>query len=302
MSLFARGHPHLRPSLQTALFVALAVLALFHVANLVTSNAGRGDTQRPTCVQLLIGFVTNFFDTLGIGNFAPTTAAYRFLRIVPDALIPGTMNVGHTLPVVAMAYVFIGVVAVDATTLVVMIAAAILGSWLGAGVVTRLPRRAIQVGMGIAMLTAAALFTMAHVDAIPVGGEALALDPTGLTIAAVCVAAFGALQTIGIGLYAPCMILVALLGMNPKAAFPIMMGACAFLMPVASARFIRRDKYHHRAALGLTLGGLPAVFLAAYVVKSLPIAGLRWLVIVVSAYTGMTMLLARGDDDRALEM
>ena len=236
-------------------------------------------------------------DTRGIANFAPTTAAYRFLRVVPDAWIPGTMNVRHTLPVVAMAFVFIGVVEVESTTLCVMIASAILGSWLGAGVVTRLPRRAIQIGMGIALLAAEVLFTMAHFDAFPVGGDALALDAAELTIAALCVAAFGALQTIGIGLYAPCMILVALLGMNPKAAFPIMMGACAFLMPVASARFIRREKYHHRAALGLTVGGLPAVFLAAYVVKSLPLTGVRWLVIVISAYAGIMMLLARSSDD-----
>ena len=285
--------------MQTALFVVLALLALFHVLNLVRSQPAAGVSSRPTLAHSCIGFVTNFFDTLGIGNFAPTAAAYRFLRIVPDALIPGTMNVGHTLPVIAMAFVFIGIVQVDVATLVVMIAAAVLGSWFGAGVVTRLPRRTIQVGMGFAMLVAAGLFVMAHYEAFPVGGDALQLHGVALVVAAVCVAGFGALQTIGIGLYAPCMILVALLGMNPKAAFPIMMGACAFLMPVASARFVRHQKYDRRAALGLTLGGLPAVFLAAYVVQSLPLTTVRWLVIVVSIYAGMSMLLARGGEGPA---
>ncbi|MFT4515659.1 MAG: putative membrane protein YfcA [Planctomycetota bacterium] len=281
---------------ETVLFALLGAFALVHARNLAQRR--QGIAQRPTYLQVLIGFATNFFDTLGIGNFAPTTAAYRIWRVVPDALIPGTMNVGHTLPVVAMAFIFIGVIEVDATTLVTMIAAAILGSWLGAGVVTRLPQRAIQVGMGLAMLTAAALFMMAHFEAFPVGGDALALSGGELAIACVSVALFGALQTIGIGLYAPCMILVALLGMNPKAAFPIMMGACAFLMPVASARFIHRDKYDHKAALGLTFGGLPAVFLAAYVVVSLPLTSVRWLVIVVSGYAGISMLLARGGSSR----
>ena len=287
--------------MQIALFVVLAVLALWHVVNLVGRKPAGDGTRRPTSVQLCIGCVTNFFDTLGIGNFAPTTAAYRFLRVVPDALIPGTMNVGHTLPVVAMAFIFIGVVEVGATTLVVMIASAVLGSWLGAGIVTGLPRRAIQIGMGVAMLTAAALFTIAQFEAFPVGGDALQLGGVDLVVAAVSVAAFGALQTIGIGLYAPCMILVALLGMNPKAAFPIMMGACAFLMPVASARFIRRHKYDHQAALGLTIGGLPAVFLAAYVVVSLPHTTVRWLVIVVSFYAGCSLLLSRAGDGRAVK-
>lgn len=280
--------------MQTTLFVILAAFALLHIRNLFARAAPGSSGQAPTPAHTAIGFVTNFFDTLGIGNFAPTTAAYRTWRLVPDDLIPGTMNVGHTLPVVAMAFVFIGAVDVEPTTLVVMITAAILGSWLGAGIVTRLPRRTIQVGMGVAMLIAALLFTMTQFDAFPVGGEALGLQPAELTFAAIAVAAFGALQTIGIGLYAPCMILVALLGMNPQAAFPIMMGACAFLMPVASARFIRSARYHHRAAIGLTLGGLPAVFVAAYLVVSLPLTALRWLVIAVSAYAGISMLLARG--------
>jgi len=284
--------------MQTALFMVLAALALWHTSNLVAGKSAQAAAHRPTWIQLLIGGITNFFDTLGIGNFAPTTAAYRFLRVVPDAQIPGTMNVGHTLPVVAMAFLFIGAVEVETVTLLTLISAAVLGSWFGAGIVTHLPRRTIQVGMGIAMLIAAGLFVMAHFDAFPVGGDALGLDTSKLIVAAICIAAFGALQTIGIGLYAPCMILVALLGMNPTAAFPIMMGACAFLMPVASSRFLRSNKLDYRAALGLTLGGIPAVFLAFYIVKSLPLTGVRWLVIAASTYSGIAMLLSRGGADR----
>ena len=104
-------------------------------------------------------------------------------------------------------------------------------------------------------------------------------------------------MTLGIGLYAPCMILVALLGMNPIAAFPIMMGSCAFLMPVGAARFIRKESYSLAPAIGLALGGLPAVFLAAFIVKSLPMTTLRWLVVAVVTYTAAAMLTsARGEN------
>jgi uncharacterized membrane protein YfcA len=172
-----------------------------------------------------------------------------------------------------------------------------VGSWFGAGVVANWPRRNIQIGMGLALLAAAAFFTLKNIDAMratPVfpGGTALELNG-GLLIAGIAGMLFlGALMTLGIGLYAPCMVLVALLGMNPKAAFPIMMGACAFLMPVASARFVKERKYNIRAALGLLIGGVPGVLFAYYIVKEMDIKIMLWLVVVVVTYTGFTMLRA----------
>jgi hypothetical protein len=100
------------------------------------------------------------------------------------------------------------------------------------------------------------------------------------------------MMTLGVGLYAPCMILVTLLGMNAKAAFPIMMGSCAFLMPIAGLRFVERRAYAPRVALGLTLGGIPAVLVAAFVVKSLPLDAVRVLVLIVAAHTALSLLRA----------
>jgi len=117
-----------------------------------------------------------------------------------------------------------------------------------------------------------------------------------LIFAIACNFMLGSLMTLGIGLYAPCMIVVCLLGMNPKAAFPIMMGSCAFLMPVASARFVRERAFDVRAALGLLLGGIPAVLIAAFLVKSLPLTAVRWLVVVVVIYTAVTLLMAARRD------
>jgi uncharacterized membrane protein YfcA len=286
--------------LKVALFILLGLFAAGYATIWITTQirskatAGPGDpaagTPRPGWTQTAIGFVTNFFDTLGIGSFAPTTSIYKLLRLVPDELIPGTMNVGHTLPVVVQAFIYISIIDVEPLTLSLMIAASILGAWLGAGIVSGLPRRPIQIAMGIALIVAAALMAMTQFNLFPLGGEDLGL--TGALLAAAMVGNFalGAFNTIGIGLYAPCMIMISLLGMNPQTAFPIMMGSCAFLMPVGSARFVRKRKFSLRPAIGLTLGGIPAVLLAAFIVKSLPLGALRWLVVVVVAYTAVMML------------
>jgi len=240
--------------------------------------------------DIAIGFVTNFFDALGIGNFAPTTAAFKLLKRMPDEEIPGTLNAGHTLPVLVEAFIFIAAVAVDFTTLLGMIVASVVGAWFGAGIVARLPRRAVQIGMGVALSIAAVLFMAANLHWMPSGGESLGLSGGALIFAIGVNCVLGALMTLGIGLYAPCLILISLLGMNPLAGFPIMMGSCALLMPVAGIRFIRACRYNLRASIALSLGGVPGVLIAAYVVKSLPLIWLRWLVVVVVAYAALTML------------
>jgi len=244
----------------------------------------------PKPFQLVIGFVTNFFDTLGIGSFAPTTAVLRLFRIVPDEKIPGTLNIGHALPILTQALIFISVIEVDMTTLWLMISASVLGAWFGAGLVVNLPRRAIQFGMGGALLVAAALFTLSNLGLIPGGGTKVALTGLPLVIGVTGNFILGALMTLGIGLYAPCMILVSLLGMSPVVAFPIMMGSCAILMPAGNVRFLKSQAFDGRAALALTLGGIPAVLIAGMIVKSLPLEAIRWLVAVVVTYTSMTLL------------
>ena len=244
----------------------------------------------PTQGGLILGFVANFFDTLGIGSFAPTTSALRAWKMVPDQLIPGTLNVGYTIPTIVQAFIFTRSVPVDATTLIVLIAAAAIGAWLGAGVVVSLPKRKVQLGMGFALLGAAGLMLAGLLNLTPVGGDALGLTGGKLVIAAAANFGLGALMTLGIGLYGPCLIVISLMGMNPITAFPIMMGSCAFLMPVASARFIRENGFDVRATVGLLIGGIPAVLIAAYLVKSLPLTVVRWLVVVVVLYTAYGLL------------
>ena len=278
------------PDAKTLLFLALGAVTLVYLVVWIRSVLRRPERPRPSPLLLAIGFVTNFFDTLGIGSFAPTTSIFKLKRLVPDERIPGTLNVGHALPTITQAFIFIAIVEVEMVTLAGMIAASVAGAWLGAGLVAGWPRRRVQVGMGLALLAAASFFAMTNLGLFPSGGETLGLTSPLLWLGIAGNFVLGALMTLGIGLYAPCMILVALLGMNPKAAFPIMMGSCAFLMPIGSLRFVRRDSYALAAALGLAAGGIPAVFLAAFLVKSLPLTALRWLIFAVVVYTAAAML------------
>ena len=267
------------------LFIGLGLVLVVYVFAIA-----RGGFEMPTALQSAVGFVTAFFDTLGIGSFATTTSVYKLRKMAPVRLIPGTLNVGHTLPTIAQAFIYTRIVPVDSKTLILMIGAACLGAWLGVGVVVRWPRQQIQVGMGIALLVAAIVFVLQAEEWLPAGGATLGLTGARLWVGLVGNFILGTLMMLGIGLYAPCMILVSLLGMNPAAAFPIMMGSCAFLMPVSSVRFVRTRTYARRAALGLALGAVPGVLLAAFVFRSLSMVAVRWLVIVVVTYTSINML------------
>jgi uncharacterized membrane protein YfcA len=277
---------------KTILLAALVAITLIFSAFWAAAIRRQGSFSQaaPGWIRSAIGFIANFFDTLGISSFATTTTMLRLRGLVDDQVIPGTLNVGHFLPTVAQALIYITIVEVDFRTLVFLIAAAIAGSWLGAGIVAGMPRRAIQRGMGVALLIAAALLAAAALQLIPGGGDALALTDGKLILAVGINFVLGALMTLGIGLYAPCMIMVSLLGMSPAAAFPIMMGSCAFLMPTAGFQFVKKGKYDVRAAVGLALGGIPAVLIAAYIVRALPLDYLRWLVVVVVLYTATSLL------------
>lgn len=270
------------------LFIALGAFTVFLIAVWIRSKYRAPGV--PSIFELFLGLATNFFDTLGIGSFAPTTSVFKFRRMVPDEKIPGTLNVGHALPTLLEAFLFIAIVNVDVLTLILLMGASVIGAWFGAGVVARWPRRWVQVGMGIALVVAACYFLAQNLSLLPGGGTALILRGGGLWAGVFGSLILGALMTLGIGLYGPCMILVSLLGMDPKAAFPIMMGSCAFLMPVASARFIQAGSFSPRAALGLALGGLPGVLIAALIVKSLPLTAVRWLVVIAVIYAAFSML------------
>jgi uncharacterized membrane protein YfcA len=251
----------------------------------------RRDTGRwPSPIQLAIGFVTDFFDTLGIGSFATTTAAYKLFKVVRDEQLVGTMIVGHSLPVVAQALIFIAAVQIDPIVLGSLIAVSVLGGWVGAGISSRLPVRPIQITISIGLIAAATFMTMSQLGVFPAGGTALTLPVGKLIFALVVNFILGVLLMLGIGNYAPSLIIFSLLGMDPRAAFPIMMGSGALMAMAGGFRFIRAAKFDQRAALGLTLGGIPGVLVAGIIIKSLPLGVLRWMVVLVVIYAATMML------------
>ena len=273
------------------LLTLLGALAIAFFAALL-AVAYRRRELRPNAEAIALGATTNFFDTLGIGSFAPTTAYLKLRKLVPDSFIPATLNTGHALPTVVQALIFINLVRVDPMLLAACIAAAVAGATLGAPLVVKLPVRTVQGIVGLAMLVAAALYALSNLKLLPAGGEALALPGPLFAVAVAVHFVLGALMSFGIGLYAPSLILLSLMGLNPTAAFPVMMGACAFLMPVSGMRFARTERIDLRVVLGLAIGGIPAVLLAAYVVKSLPLTTLRWGVVVVVLYAAALLLRA----------
>jgi len=236
------------------------------------------------------GFVTNFLDTLGIGSFAQQTALFKFFKLVDDRVIPGTLNVGNTLPTICQAFIFMTVVEVAPLTLACMAIAAPIGAVLGAGVVSQWPRRKVELGLGIALLVIAVAMLAGLLNWFPKGGEATGLTGWKLVLASAVSFGLGAVHTIGVGFYAPCMALVYALGMSPRVAYPIMMTSTAMLISAASLRFIKEKAHDRKACLCLAVFGVLGVLLAAYAVVTLPLTVLKWVVLAVIIYTSVIML------------
>lgn len=278
----------------TFVWVSLIVLAVWFCYVFIKDFlAHRSELENSSWLKTsIIGFVVNFFDVLGIGAFAPQTALLKFTQQTEDRLIPGTMNVANTVPVLFQALIFITVIEVDPITLILMLVSAAAGAVIGAGIVSRLSERKIRLTMGIALMVTAGFMLARMMNWIEGGGEAIGLTGLKLWVAVVVNFFLGAIMTAGVGLYAPCMALIFALGMSPKVAFPIMMGSCAFLMPPASVKFIKTKSYNRKAALAMAIPGSIAVLIAAFIVKSLPIETLQWIILAVILYTSGTMLFA----------
>lgn len=237
----------------------------------------------------IIGVITNFLDTLGIGSFATTQAGFKFTKSSPDETMPGTLNIGDAIPVVTEFVLFLTLIEMDTITLVALLASATIGSYIGAGIVSKLPVKQIRIALGSALLILAVVMGCKLLEVGPFGASGTATGLTGakLVIGVVVNFFLGALMTVGVGLYAPCMAMIGALGMNIQAAFPVMMGSCAFLMPACGIKFVKEGKYDRKASVLLTIGGVIGVLIAYFIVKSLPITILTWVVIVVMIYTAI---------------
>lgn len=279
----------------TARVILYTVLVLINAAAAVTwiiVARRRRLGERPAWGDGVIGCVTSFLDTLGIGSYAQITALFKLRGRPADELIPGTLNVGSSVPSFIGSLLFFGAVAVEPVLLASMVLSSGMGAWIGAGLVSRMPRRAIQLFMGVALLIAAVFFAMTALGVLPPAGHAMGLSGWRFVIAVLVNFVLGALMCIGIGNYAPSMVLLGLLGMNPIAAYPIMIGSDGVLIPVASIGFIRSGRFSHGCALGLTAGGVIGTLFAFPLVTRIAehLTLMRWLVIAVIIYAAVSML------------
>ncbi len=274
--------------LRIVIILYASIFAVFYIKDcLAHKEEFRGGKLIPLC---LIGMVTNCFDTLGIGSFATTQAGFKFTKSSPDETMPGTLNVGDCIPIVLEFVLFLGLIEVETKTLVLMIAAATVGSVIGASIVSKWPVRIVRYALGSALLFLAAMMACKLLKVGPFGAAGTAVGLSGMKLAAGVFVNFllGALMTIGIGLYTPCIALCGALGLNVKVAFPVMMGSCAFLMPACGLKFIKEGKYDRKASVALTLSGMVGVLIAFFVVKELPLTTLTWIIIAVMLYTSVT--------------
>jgi uncharacterized membrane protein YfcA len=280
------------PAARVILYTVLAVVSVAGLLGWILAARRRRLRERPTWADFVIGVVTNFLDTFGIGSYAQITALFKLRGRPPDELIPGTLNVGSMVPAFIGSLAFFGTVQVEPVLLASMVISSGVGAWLGAGVVSRMPRRRIQIVMGIALLVAAGFFLMTALGVLPPSGTAMGLSGWRFAVAVLANSALGALMCVGIGNYAPSMVMLGLLGMHPIAAYPIMIGSDGVLIPVASLGFLRSGRFAHGAAVGLTLGGILGTLAAVPLVNLIGghLAAMRWVVIVVILYAAVSML------------
>jgi len=275
--------------------IVYAVLAAVEVAVVVAwviATRRHSWPTRPSTGDVVIGGVTSFLDTLGIGNYAQITALFKLRRYPSDELIPGTLNVGNAVGTFVSAVLFISAFQVEPVLLLTMVVCAGAGAWIGAGIVSRMRRRVIQVFMGVALLLAAGFFTMTNLGIIPPTGTAMGLSGWRFVLAAVANFILGALMCVGIGNYAPSMALLSMLGMHPIAAYPIMMASDGVLIPVASLGFLRSGRFAPAVAVGLTIGGVVGTVAAFPLVKTLGdhLTLMRWVVTGIITYAALSML------------
>lgn len=273
-----------------ALLVPLALAILAFIA--ILARAAIAKRAGPNPEALVLGAIVSFFDTLGIGSFAPTTAWMKFRRMVPDRLIPPTMVVGLGPPAMAESVIFLILlgVRVDPVLLFGSAIAVLLGGLVGAPLVARSRVWIVQLVVAIGLLLAAIAYAMTNLHLFPGGGTAAGLSLPLTIVAIVASFGFGILLNFGVGNYAPTLVILSLMGMDPRLCFPIMASGAALMSAGAGVRHIQFGQVDLRVVTGLAIGGIPAVLVAAFIVKSMSVEMLRWLVIVVVLYAAAVML------------
>jgi uncharacterized membrane protein YfcA len=189
-----------------------------------------------------------------------------------------------------MALAYISSINVDQMTLVLLIASQMLGAYFGPRFVVKMPVRQIRMFMGFGLVLAAFFVVAGKFGLLPSGGEATGLTGGKLVLGMVLLLIYGGLNNVGVGSYAPTMATVYALGLSPAIAFPVMMGACTFSVPVGAMEFVRLGQYGRKITLFSSIFGILGVLAAVFVVKSLDTSMLQWVVAAVILIAGLDLL------------
>ena len=272
-----------------ALLIPLGLAILIYAITLTRMAVSHRAMPMPEA--MLTGAVVNFFDTFGISSFAQTTAWMKFRKMVPDRLIPPTMIAGLTPPAMAESIIFLILlgVRVDPVLLFGAAMATFVGGVVGAPLVVRARAWIVQMIVAIGLTMAGIAYVLGFLGLLPVGGTAAGL-PMGLTIVAIAISfVLGLLANFGVGNYAPSLAILSLMGMDPHYCFPIMASGASLMGAGSSMRFIKVPEIDLKIVVGLALGGIPAVLIAALIVKKMDVVVLRYVITAVVFYTAVVM-------------
>ncbi|MFR5585763.1 MAG: hypothetical protein ACLTLQ_19785 [[Clostridium] scindens] len=241
----------------------------------------------------IMGFVLNLLDTLGVGSNATQMAFFKLTKLSPDEHLPANGNVIFAIPVGVEFLLFLDIVEVDTVTLITMLVSSVLGAIVrgedcqqAAGeYLEKDPGCHTALRSGDSDLQVKRIRSFWHDGGRnrTYGRQARYRHCSQFCIRSIDDLRGRAICTI--------MALCALLGMNISVAFPIMMGSCAFLMPPASVEFVKSGKYNRPAAAIATITGIFGVLAAYYIVKSMPITLLTWIVAAVLIYMSISFVL-----------
>lgn len=249
--------------------------------------------QDPASTMILIisSPIIFFCSALGISDFTLSTLFYRKMNFLNDKKLPGTLNTQCVAPVAVMAIAFISVIQVDTTTLLVCIISQMIGAHFGPRIMVKFSLKAIRLIIALGMLSSMFFILAGKFNLMPYGGVENGLDSARLIIAAACLMTFGALNSLGIGSYTPTLVTLYILGLNPLAAFPIIMGAAAFSVPLSSIQYIKYGLYSRKVTLIAGSFGVLGACVGVQFLHALDISKLQWLIVIILFYSSLNLLI-----------
>lgn len=295
-------------------FVIVMILLIVAVVFCVvyfwfTLKVKYNDPEQKKYIVAVSGFTGGFTDTIGVGSFGVITGLLKGTKCIKDdSKLPGTLNVALGVSALIEAALFVGSIEVEATTLLVLLAVIIAGTFVGSFFVSKIKDpQVIKIFIGIALFMVAILMILTHpqiniINTSNLGDKKSLIDqPWRIIVAAVAFFFLGMIQSFGIGLYAPSMATLSFLGLDQSVVFPIMACGSALCMLPAAYNFIKRKSYLQFTANLIAIFaifGVVSAFLLVFIGLQMGLGMsestfnniLKWIAIVVIFYVSISML------------